>query len=196
MNGKILVQTGIFLPVLWMAAGCTTTGVAVVGGTTSGAILAQDSRTLGTMVEDQGIEFKALLLLRDYPEVHQQTHVNVTSYNRIVLITGEAPTEALKQRVQEIISTLPNVRKIYNEVALSAPSTLISRTSDSYLTAKVKSKLAVSELVRAAKIKLVTENGTVYVMGLTSRKEAAAATDMVRTTPGVEKVVTLFEYLD
>lgn len=184
------------LPLLLFVHGCTATGVAVVGSATGGAVIAQDGRTLGSMVEDQGIEFRALLLVRDYPDLHQQTHINVTSYNRMLLITGEASTEALKNQAQQIFSTIPNLRKIYNELQISAPSSLLTRASDSYLTTKVKSLLLANKNIRANKIKIVSENGSLYLLGLVHRGEASLATDIARKTAGVQKVVTLFEFQD
>lgn len=167
---------------------------AVVGGAATTAVLVADPRTAGTIMDDQMIEFQIREAFYDNPELSKQSHLNVTSYNNRVLLTGEAPTEAIRQRLEALAHGVPKVRSVHNEVTIAAPSSSLTRSSDSWITAKVKSRLAVAPKVAAIDIKVVTENGTVYLMGLTSREQADEATEITRQTSGVQRVVRLFEY--
>lgn len=168
--------------------------VAVAGGAVvTGAAVANDRRTSGTMVEDQSIELRAYNAIRNDTEVNEKTHINVTSYNQVVLLTGEAPTEELRQRVVEHVRGVREVKKIYNEIALAAPSSLGSRSSDTLITTKVKTRLFATKDLDATRIKVITERGIVYLFGLLSATEADRATEATRTVGGVQKVVKLFE---
>lgn len=184
----LMLSASLLIAVL--LSGC----VAVAGGAVvTGAAVANDRRTSGTMVEDQSIELRAYNALRKDTEVNEQTHINVTSYNQIVLLTGEAPTEELRQRVVEHVRSVREVKKIYNEIALAAPSSLGSRSSDTLITTKVKTKLFATKDLDATRIKVVTERGIVYLFGLLNAEEANRATEATRTVGGVQKVVKLFE---
>ena len=174
--------------------GCAAT---VVGGTVGGAALvAQDPRTTGSFIEDQAIELKAYAALRREPDTASKVHASFTSYDRVVLISGEANDAQARERVAELVRTIPNVRKVHNELNLAAPSAIPSRWSDAYVTTKVKSRFLSTEGVNPLRIKVVTENGTVYLMGIVSRQEAEAATQVARTTAGVQRVVRLFDLAD
>lgn len=167
----------------------------IVGGTSvATATSAQNRRTVGTQVEDQAIEFKASSLIRDDEEINDQSHINITSYNTIVLLTGEVPTEEIKNKVSELVRTVPKVSHIYNETTIAAPSSILSRTSDSYITSKLKSKMLFNENLSSLQIKVVTENGVVYLMGIVSREEAEITTQIAKETNGVQKIVRLFQY--
>ncbi|MFQ5659111.1 MAG: BON domain-containing protein [Gammaproteobacteria bacterium] len=168
----------------------------VTGGAASTASVANDRRTAGTVIEDQAIELKAGQAFHNDKDIFKQAHWNVTSYNTIVLVTGEAPDEELRQRMIDIVRNIPKVTHVYNEITIAAPSSLMSRSSDTLITAKVKSKLLSNENTEGLRIKVVTENGTVYLMGILYKKEAELATDITRKTGGVQKVVKLFQYLD
>lgn len=175
---------------LLLITGCA--GVAI-GGAATTAVVHQDARTTGTFVEDQAIELKALKALREDLAVKEQTHVAVTSYNQAVLLTGQAPTEDLRARAIQIVSNIEKVRHIHNEIAISAPSSMMSRTNDSVLTTKVKSKLFASKELSGMRIKVVSEAGTVYLMGLVSDDVGDTAAQIASTTGGVQRVVKLFE---
>lgn len=151
------------------------------------------SRTVGTFVEDAAIELKGRKALRSDPEIKNKTHIGVTSYNQVVLLTGQAPSEDLRARALKLIVKLPKVRQVHNEIVISAPNSLISRSNDSVLTAKVKSKLFASNL-SGMKIKVVSAAGTVYLMGLVPVNMGNEATQIARSTGGVQKVVKLFEH--
>tara|TARA_Y100001934_G_C12230707_1_gene715261 strand:- start:139 stop:714 length:576 start_codon:yes stop_codon:yes gene_type:complete len=183
----------ILLSVITLIQGCA----AVLGaGAATGAAVANDRRTVGTMLDDQTIEFKVLDALRSDDDLWQQTHVNGTSVNNIVLLTGEAPTDELRQRIETLVHQIPKVRRVHNEIVIGAPSSLLTRSSDSWITGKVKTNLLTTDIQEATQIKVVTENGSVYLMGLVTQAEASRATDVARAVGGVQRVVKVFEYLD
>ena len=170
--------------------------VAVGGAAGAGVASSVDSRTTGTQIEDQTIEVKAYRAFNTDPELKEQAHLNVTSYNTVVLLSGETPSEAMRQKAVELVKNVEKVSHVYNEVTTAAPSSLVSRSSDSYITTKVKTKMFANKELSGLKIKVVTEKGVVYLMGITSRAEAEIATDIARQTGGVQKVVKLFQYTD
>ncbi len=172
-------------------AGCA--GIFLGGAATSAAVV-NDPRTTGSVVEDQSIEVKALAVLRDDKEIKEQTHYSVTSYNQVVLLTGQAPSEALRRRIAEKVATVEKVRHIHNEITLAAPSSMIARTNDTVLTTKVKTRLFGNDKLDATRIKVVSEDGTVFLLGIVSQADGDLAADIASTTGGVQKVVKLFEY--
>ena len=173
--------------------GCA--GVVVAGGAT-GAAVAHDQRTAGSFVEDQAIELKVAGAIRGDKELYEQSHINVTSYNGLVLLSGETPTEALRKRAADHARDTQKVRKVYNELVLAAPSSLVSRSGDTVLTTKIKTRMVAEKNFDATRIKVVTENGVVYLMGLVQRATGAIATQIASETGGVQRVVTLYEYTD
>jgi len=183
----------LVLATILIINGCAA--VLVTGGAT-GASMAMDKRTAGTFIEDQSIELKTFKSLQEDKTLNEQIHVNVTSYNTAVLLTGEAPSEELRQRVIDIVLKTEKVTHVYNEISIAAPSSLITRSSDSVITGKVKTKMLAEKNVAGLRVKIVTENGVVYLMGLLSREQADIATDIARHTGGVQKVVKLFEYIN
>jgi osmotically-inducible protein OsmY len=173
--------------------GCTP---AVVGGAVAtGVVVAEERRTVGTITEDEAIELKALNRIGQNQKL-KDAHINVTSYNRMVLLTGEVPDEAAKATAEKIARAIENVRGVYNELQVAGNSSLTSRANDSYLTSKVKARFVEAQKFSPLHVKVVTENGVVYLLGLVKRKEADDATEIARTTGGVRKVVRVFEYLD
>ncbi len=168
----------------------------VVGTAATGVVVAHDRRTTGTVIDDQGIEFKANQAFYEDKEIEDSSHVNVTSFNLVVLITGETPSEELKQRIGNIVAALPKVTHVYNELTISAPSSLVSRSSDSLITSKVKTRLLTIKDFDGTRVKVVTEKGIVYLMGLVTQQESEIATNAARQVGGVQKVVKLFQYID
>lgn len=166
----------------------------VVGGAATTAMLAVDPRTFGTIVDDEMIEFKIIEAYYDSAELSQQSHLNVTSYNGKVLLTGEATSESIRQRIEALARQVPKVRGVHNEMIIAAPSSALARSSDRWITTKVNSRLAAAAEVSSVDIKVVTENGIVYLMGLVNREQANDATEVTRQTSGVQRVVKLFEY--
>lgn len=186
----------VFLVVLLGLQGCAEM---VVGGAAAGASVAHDRRTPGTFVDDELIELKAVGKISDDKELSDQAHINVTSYNNIILLSGEVPTEEMRSRVAGLVRDLPKVRQVHNELVVAAPSSLLTRTSDSWITTKVKTNLlGIKDMPEfdATRVKVISENGTVFLMGILKRSEADAATDVARRVSGVQRVVKLFEYLD
>lgn len=166
----------------------------VVAGAATGAAIATDRRTTGTMIDDQGVEMKIYDAFYSDPELPEHSHLDVTSFNHIVLLTGETTDEALRQRIEDLAGNVAKVRRVYNEMVVAAPSSMLTRSSDAWLTSKVKSRLLGAKGVNPLHIKVTSENGTVYLMGLVSEKEAHRATEVARQTGGVQRVVKLFEY--
>jgi osmotically-inducible protein OsmY len=188
MRHIILLLTLGALPLLH---GCAA--VVVGGAAATGVMVAEDRRTVGTMTEDQGIELRAASRIN---EKYRDAHINVTSYNRMVLLTGEAPDAAARSNIEKIARAVENVRGVYNEIQVAGNSSLSARANDSYLTSKVKARFVDARKFSALHVKVVTEAGTVYLMGLVNRQEANDATEITRTTGGVQRVVRVFEYLD
>ena len=162
-------------------------GGAMVGGT----MVALDRRTSGAQLEDEGIELRAASRIRS--NVGDRVHVNLTSYNRQVLITGEVPNEQDKQLVEQIVSKVENVNTVVNELAVLGNSTLAQRSSDVLVTGRIKAALIDSKDLISSAFKVVTERSTVYLMGRVTAREADRATAIARSTSGVQKVVRVFE---
>ena len=165
----------------------------VVGGAVSGALMATDRRTSGTQIEDQAIELKSVNRIRD--AVGERGHVNVTSYNRQVLITGEVASDADRAAVEQALARVENVRATVNELGVMGSSSLTSRSNDAVLTSKVKATMVDSRDLFANAFKVVTERGTVYLMGRVTEREAMRATEVARSVSGVQKVVRVFDIL-
>nr|WP_315188434.1 BON domain-containing protein [uncultured Albidiferax sp.] len=166
----------------------------VVGGAAvGGAFMATDRRTSGAQLEDEGIELRANNRIGQ--SMGESAHVNVTSYNRQVLLTGEVPTAADQQKLQELVLKVENVRSVVNEVAVLGPSSLSQRSSDTLVTGKVKATLVDAKDVQSNVFKVITERGTVYLMGRVSMREANRATELARSVSGVQRVVRVFDIL-
>jgi len=194
MKISVLVyRLGLLMLITNTLGGCAT---AVVAGGATGAAMAYDRRTAGTIIEDQAIETKAWQAFWSDKEINDNAHINVTSYNTIVLVTGEAPNEELKGRIIDIVRKIEKVSHVYDEITVAAPSSYVSRSSDSVLTSKVKTKLLAMDNFDGTRVKVVTEKGIVYLMGLLSHEESDRATDVARKVGGVQKVVKLMQYTD
>jgi len=166
----------------------------VVGGAmVGGALMVTDRRTSGAQVEDQAIELKAANRVRD--AVGDRSHVNITSYNRAVLITGEAATEADRTAIEQAVGKVENLRSVLNEMAVMGASSMTSRSSDLIISGRVKAAFVDAKDMHANAFKVVTERGVVYLMGRVTEREAARASDIARGIPGVLKVVRVFEIL-
>jgi len=169
----------------------------VVGSAATGTAVVHDRRTAGSFVEDENIELKAGSALGKDQEIKDRAHISVTSFNQIVLLTGEAPTEAMRARAESIVARIEKVRRVHNEVVIGAPSAMSARASDTWITGKVKTRLLKVKIKNfdPTRVKVVTENGTVFLMGLLTRAEADAVVDQVRQVGGVQRVVKVFEYI-
>lgn len=192
MDAKILLYPAAVV-VIGLLQGCAE--VIVASGAT-GVAVAHDQRTAGTVIEDQAIEIKVASAIRGDKELNEQSHINVTSYNGVVLLSGETPSEALRKRTEEHARNAEKVKKVYNELTVAAPSSFVSRSSDTVVTTKIKAKMVANKEFDPTRVKVVTENGVVYLMGLVNHAEADIATNIARETDGVQRVVKLYEYLD
>jgi osmotically-inducible protein OsmY len=183
---------------LALAIGLTTQLTAcfplVAGGAAAGGAVAADRRTSGFYVEDENIELKAVKKMET--NLGEYAHVNVTSYNRNILLTGEVPDAAAKAKAELLIKEIENVRTITNEIAVGPKSSLSSRSNDTYLTSKVKTKFVTENKFPANYVKIVTENSVVYLLGIVTKAEADDATAIASNTDGVAKVVKVFEYMN
>jgi osmotically-inducible protein OsmY len=176
-------------------SGCAVLVAAgVVSGVGAGAAVSQDRRTSGMFVEDEGIEFKSDRRISE--KMGGDVNVNVTSFNRNVLLTGEAPTDGLKKEIGKLVTGVEHVRKVTNEIAIGDVSSFVSRSDDALLTSKVKARFLDSGEFQVNHVKVVTEDAVVYLLGLVKVREADSAVDIARSTSGVRKVVKVFEYLD
>ncbi len=165
----------------------------VIGGAAAGGMMAADRRTSGIYVEDENIELKAVKKMET--NLGENAHVNVTSYNRNVLLTGEVPDAVAKVKAESLTKEITNTRSITNEIAVGPKSSISSRSNDAYLTSKVKTQFVTKGKFAANLVKVITENSVVYLMGIVTQAEADAAVEIARTTDGVTKVVKVFEYM-
>ena len=188
MTRKILglIVLAFAVPVL---QGCFSLAVTGVG---AAAVMASDRRTTGTYIEDEAIEWKVIGKVR---ERFAAAHVNATSFNRRVLLTGEAPVEEAKQQIGEAVRTIDNVREVTNELQVAGASSLASRGNDALISSNVKARMVNNGKFSPLHVKVVTEAGVVYLMGLVSPQEGDAAVEIARTTSGVSRVVKVFEYV-
>jgi osmotically-inducible protein OsmY len=165
----------------------------VVGGVAGGALVATDRRTLGAQTEDREIQVKATTQINQ--NLPDQAHVNVTVFNRRVLLTGEVPDEASKQKAEEVVRGINNVGTIVNELAVQGASSISSRANDSYLEGRVKSSMVGEKDLSANYYKVVCERGSVYLMGLVTPDEGAHGADVAARVPGVTQVVKVYQYI-
>jgi osmotically-inducible protein OsmY len=185
------VGVGLLLAATAALQGCAE--ALIVGGVAVGVMIAADRRQTEVMFADQGIEFTAGSRIDD--ALKGQGHVNVTSYNYTVLLTGEVPTAQARAEAENAASGVRNVKTVVNELQIAGTSSTASRSNDAYVTSKVKSNFLGNGKFKPTDIKVVTEAGVVYLLGLVTREEADAATEVARGTAGVQKVVRVFEYV-
>ncbi len=193
MPARMLMVVATLAVAVLSLQGCAP--LVVAGGATA-AVAAHDRRTIGAFVDDEAVELKAKSLVNSDEALKNNVHVNVTSMNGIVLLSGEAPTQELRDRVLAQARTVPGIRRIVNEIRIAQPSSFGSRSHDTWLTTKIKGKMMTARDLDATRVKVVTEDDVVYLMGLVNKKEGEIATDIARDTNGVQRVVKIFEYVD
>ena len=177
-----------------LAAGLSGCAALFIGGAfVGGTLIVTDRRSSGTQIDDQSIEIRSNSRAREL--LGDRGHVNTTSYNRLVLLTGEVATEGDKAAVEQAVARIENVRTVFNELAVTGISSLNSRSADTLLTSKVKASLVDAKDVLANVFKVVTERGTVYLMGRVTEREAGRATEVAQRVTGVVKVVRVFDIL-
>ena len=166
----------------------------IMGGAVAGSsLLVIDRRTSGAQLEDEGIELRAASRIRG--TFGDPVHVNLTSYNRQVLLTGEVPSAQVKQQVEQVAAGVENVSSVVNDLAVTAQTSLSQRSNDTFLTGRVKAMLLDARDLQSNAFKVVTERGSVYLMGRVTQREADRATQVVRSTPGVQKVIRVFDVI-
>jgi osmotically-inducible protein OsmY len=183
----LIATTALVTATPTLLSGCVALAAAGVAGT---ALVVADRRSTGAQVDDESIELKIANDLSKRSDVH----LNATSYNGIVLLTGEVPNATVQQEMTQLAKGVDRVRSVHNETVVAPVSSFSDRSNDSFITSKVKTRLVEANQVPANLVKVVTERGVVYLMGLLSRQEADAATNLAATTSGVARVVRVFEY--
>jgi osmotically-inducible protein OsmY len=183
----------MLIALLPLAQGCVPL---VIGGAATGVAVAQDRRTAGTMADDESIEAKASGRIRNRYGNGDDPHISVISYNRSVLLVGQAPDAQTKAEVERIVRGVENVRNVLDEIVVSGATSFGTRSNDALITSKVKARFIDAQKFNVLYVKVVTENGVVYLLGLVTKQEANDASEIARTTSGVQKVVRVFEYID
>lgn len=191
MKKRLFVATALIALALPGLQGCVP---AVATGVGAGALMIADRRAGETYLADEAIEIRALN--RIHEKFGDKVHVNVTSYNMKVLLTGEVPDAGIRNEVEKAVAGIVNVKGVANELAVGPISSFGARSNDTYITSKVKARFIDANKFRANHVKVVTEAGVVYLLGLVTRQEADDAVEIARTTAGVKKVVRIFEYIE
>ncbi len=174
-------------------------GCFVAAGAAAGAAavaVVYDHRGIEKVVYDQRIANTAFDRLRTTPELRGKTHIDVTCFNQVVLMTGEATSPELRQKAEEVVQSIPDVKRIYNQITIQGPISSLTRTSDSWISTKIKTQMLASSDLKSSAIKVITENGAVYLMGIVTHDQANTAVDIARQVSGVQKVVKIFQYKD
>lgn len=191
MNSRLFF---LLLICLCPLSACVPAFVAAGAASAGGAII-YDERSIDIMYHDTEIIQQALYNLKSDPDLKGLTHINVTCFNYTVLIVGQVARPELRAKAYKLVSDIPGVKRIYNEITVEGLTSAATRSSDTWITTKVKSAMLAEKGLHAAQIKVVTENGVVYLMGLVTQKRAEIATNVARSVMGVRKVVRAFEYL-
>jgi osmotically-inducible protein OsmY len=168
----------------------------ILAGAGTAAVAAHDRRTLGAFIDDETIELKTTSALKSDEDLRRDARINVTSMNGIVLLSGEAASAELRDRALARTREVGGIRRITNEIRVAPVASLGARGHDAWITTKVKTRLIHTDDLDSTRVKVVTENDAVYLMGLVTQKEAALATDAARAVDGATRVVKLFEYID
>jgi osmotically-inducible protein OsmY len=195
--GLVMTLLGLIsatIPGIVLLQGCVP--LVIGGAAATGVAVATDPRSAGTLLDDQSIEFKAADRLFSDAELAKRAHISAISYNRVILLVGQAPDAALRRRAEDLMRGIPDIRRVYNEIAVAVPTGIGTRSKDALITTELKAKLTGDESVHSSHIKVVTEDGKVYLLGLVTRAEADRATDIARRISGVKRVVKVFEYVE
>ncbi len=191
MRKALAVSVLLGATALPMLQGCLP--VVAASAVSGGALATLDRRSLGTQTDDETVEWKASSRVGE--KFSDNVHLNFTSYNRRVLVTGEVPSEEVKGEIERIVAGIPQVQGVYNELAVAPVTSFSTRSNDSYITTRVKSRFVDSGKFSAVHVKVVTEASVVYLLGLVTQREADSAIQVARTTSDVKKVVNLLEII-
>ncbi|MEH8030056.1 division/outer membrane stress-associated lipid-binding lipoprotein [Gallibacterium anatis] len=194
LQWKQLVKVTAMAGVVALLQGCVT--AAVVGGGALATKVAMDPRTTGTQIDDQTLELRVADALRKDKQLNEQAHISAVVYNGRALLVGEAPSADLKEVAVNLARGVKDIADVYDEIQIGEKVSFIQASKDTWITTEVKSKLFVNGNVKASDVKVVTENGVVYLIGRVTQSQAAAAVDVARQVNGVRKVVKVFTYLN
>jgi osmotically-inducible protein OsmY len=170
--------------------GCIFVAGAAAGA--AGIAVVYDHRKLEKILQDQKITNSIIDKIKKNP-TSDDTHIDVTCFNQVVLLTGQTPTAALKQKIENLARSVPNINKLYNVISIKGPTSSLTRASDSWITTKIKTEMLATKDLQSGSIKVVTENGNVYLMGIVSEKQAIMTVDIARKVSGVQKVIKIFQ---
>lgn len=172
-------------------AGCVG---AFLAGAAAGGLIVYDRRSIATAATDQKIRHRLIRTIARDP-AFQNSHIVVSSFNRVVLLAGQTPLASVRAQADRIAHATPDVKRVFNEIEIASPSSSMTRSSDSWITTKVKSKMLTTSGLHSSQIKVVTENGTVFLMGEVTQAQASLAVDVARRVGGVQKIVKVFSYV-
>jgi osmotically-inducible protein OsmY len=174
-------------------------GCIFVVGAAAGAVAVAgvyDHRKIEQVTEDNRINNKVIDAINRTPGLHENAHISVTTFNRVVLLTGETHTAGERQQAADAANTVSDITRVYNQIDVSGLSSTLSRASDSWITAKIKTQMLATKGLKSGTIKVVTENGSVYLMGLVTHDQADTSVEIARQVAGVQKVMKIFQYTD
>lgn len=172
-------------------------GCIFVAGAAAGAAaiaIVYDHRTIENSIQDTKIANAIANKIKSVPSLKEESHIEVTVFNQVVLLTGETPQAEWRQQAEEIAKSVPGTTRVYNQLSIEGPTSTLTRTSDSWITTKIKGEMLATEDLKSSSIKVVTENGVVYLMGIVNRQQADIAVDIARQVTGVQKVIKIFQY--
>lgn len=194
---KINKTLGLVLGSALLLQGCATaTVLGIAGGAAVATKIATDPRTVGTQIDDETLEEKVLFAIKKDEQIKSEGRVNVVSYNSRVLLIGQVTNNSLKEQATNLARGVEFVEDVYNELRLAQPISIGQISKDSWITTQIKSKLFINSNVKATDIKVITENGEVFLMGNLTQSQANAASDVARNVPGVNKVIKVIKYLN
>ncbi len=173
--------------------GCVVVAAAGAGAAGTAAVV-NENRSMSTVNDDNNIEYTANSEINQTPDLNENSHISVVSYNHAVLLVGQVPSDSVKQQVQSLVQSLPKVSRVYNQLTVGPETSMTTRTNDTWITTKVKAGMLKEKGLHSGQIKVVTENSNVYLLGVVSRRQAQMASDVARRISGVHRVVTLFQF--
>lgn len=174
--------------------GCIFVAGAAAGATAIAVVY--DHRSINLTIQDMHIANDILKRIHFYPQLRSDSHIEVSVFNQVVLLTGEAPNSAWRQQAFDLAKSVPHVLRVYNQITVQAPTSTLTRTSDSWITAKIKAQMLTTDDLKSGSIKVITEDGVTYLMGKVNHQQAEIAVDIARQAAGVQKVVRVFQYTD
>ncbi|VVC76359.1 Osmotically-inducible protein Y [Aquicella siphonis] len=189
---KLYKQILVILSLALSLQGCIFVAGAAAGAAAIAVVY--DHRTIEKTLQDTDISNKIADRIRKVPALRNESHIEVTVFNKVVLLSGETPNPSWKQQAEDIAKSVPDVTRVYNQITIQGPTSSLTRTSDSWITTKIKGLMLATEDLKSSSIKVLTENGVVYLMGIVTRQQADIAVDIARQVSGVQKVVKIFQY--